>query len=340
MPNCNGNWRTRGPRRIVVFAMLAGAATAAWPMLSARSPDPTVATTVTEVSVPQARPIRTLSMAPLVQIRQGTQHGHACCNPGTGCGPETADAIACAMYAPGHRPKHQFEDSPNRALGADFNTVAGAKWPQPGGRFRPVTITYSHSNLLNGGMSGITVPQLQAAVEEALSVWAAVAPLNFVEVADSGPAPTAADTQYAAGSTPNLRFGHHAIDGDSGVLAHAFFPLSTATSGLAGDLHFDNGETWGTSPGASRIDFLEVCVHEIGHTLGLDHQNPPRQAIMNPFYGERFDGPGTAFLLFDDRRGITRIYGRVLSSRALFEQAFVGDFSFVLPSSLRSRLGE
>ena len=71
-----------------------------------------------------------------------------------------------------------------------FNT--GFKWPQPGGSGSAVTITYSYSNLLNGQLQGLTATELKQAVEEALSEWAAYAPLHFVEVADSGPVATSA----------------------------------------------------------------------------------------------------------------------------------------------------
>lgn len=178
----------------------------------------------------------------------------------------------------------------------------GRKWPEVNGRY---PITYSYSNFLDGGM-GLPPATLKAVVEEALAVWAAKAPLDFIEVPDSGPPPS--DNVYPDGH-PDLRFGHHAFDGPSGVLAHAYFPPPNG-QGLAGDLHFDNAETWTTNP-SSGIDLLEVCVHEIGHAVGLLHQNPPPDAIMNPFYSRRYNGLGTAFLLQDDCDGIVFIYGSV-----------------------------
>jgi len=210
------------------------------------------------------------------------------------------------MYAPGHRPRRNGEDTPNLGNVDEYNIQnPNWKWPQPGGLGTPATITYSYSNLLDGGLNGVTAGQLEAAVEEALAVWAAEAPLVFVESPDAGP--PVSDSSYNAAGTPNLRFGHHAFDGASGVLAHAYYP-SSQTDGIAGDLHFDNGENWAMSPGAGKIDFLEVCVHEIGHTLGLGHEEPPPTAIMNPFYGARYSGLGTAFLFQDDIDGIVALY--------------------------------
>lgn len=194
---------------------------------------------------------------------------------------------------------------------SDPFVINGFRWPQPNGSGAPVTITYSYSNLLDGGLGGNLSPaQLTAAVEEALGQWASVAPLHFVEVADGGPA--VSDADYSPGGYPHIRFGHEFIDGATGanVLAHAYYPTG---SGLAGDVHFDNSNTWHLGP-ETGVDFLEVAVHELGHALGLGHSPMPsdggRDAIMNPYYGSRFfGGLGNSYLLQDDIDGIQALYG-------------------------------
>ena len=73
----------------------------------------------------------------------------------------------------------------------------------------------------------------------------------------------------------DLRFesGDHgdgdAFDKSGGTLAHAFFPQQGRASG---DIHFDDDEFW-TLGSFSGINLTQVAVHEIGHSLGLEHTN-------------------------------------------------------------------
>ena len=70
-----------------------------------------------------------------------------------------------------------------------------------------------------------------------------------------------------------------AFDKSGGTLAHAFFPQQGRASG---DIHFDDDEFW-TLGSFSGINLTQVAVHEIGHSLGLEHTNV-RGAIMFPSY--------------------------------------------------------
>jgi hypothetical protein len=184
--------------------------------------------------------------------------------------------------------------------------ASGSKWSQPGGKNTIATITYSLSGLLNGVLiGGLTNSQITSIVREAVGLYSKYAPLNFVEIPDSGPA--FSDTFYNSGTTPQIRFGVHSIDGVNNVLAHGYYP-SSATDGLAGDIHFDSSETWKANPSSGGFDLLEVAVHELGHALGLNHETT-QTAIMNPIYGGRYSGIGSAFLFQDDINGIRDIYG-------------------------------
>ena len=166
-----------------------------------------------------------------------------------------------------------------------FNNSGGRfKWSQPNGSGSAVNISYAFAN--NFSVPGLNRSQSKALFQEALSVWAEVAPLNFREIADPG-----SDQQV------DIRVKSDFIDGPSSTLAFAFFPRG-------GDITFDSGErSW------SQTLFLETAVHEIGHSLGLGHEDGVA-ALMNSRIQGRYDGPGSAFLLQDDINGVRSLYGR------------------------------
>lgn len=193
-------------------------------------------------------------------------------------------------------------------------TITGSQWAQPGGPGTEITITYGFSNFLDGGFNTVLTPaELRAPIREAFDLWAAVAPLSFVEVVDPAP-PSGLDIGYDAAGHPDIMIGYHDFGTSSGS-AHALFPFST-TAGLAGDIHFrqdiNTPFVWGLNTPAPddpfELDLLEIMLHEIGHSLGLGHENGV-DAIMNSSVKNRFSGLGTGYLLPDDIAGIQAIYG-------------------------------
>ena len=219
------------------------------------------------------------------------------------------DRLALSAVLPSSPPGDAF------VLGGQDTDPSGPTyhWSQPAGPGSHITITYSYNNLLDGSLgAGLSPASIRAAIQEALSRWASVAPLDFVEVPDSGPPPSSAD--YDPAGKALIRFGDRPIDGPYNVLAYTYYPGST---GLAGDVQFDSSETWSVNPGQG-IDLVEVATHEIGHALGMAHEPPPSMggtdAIMNPVYAGRFHGLGTSFLYQDDINGIRALYGAGVGS--------------------------
>jgi hypothetical protein len=147
------------------------------------------------------------------------------------------------------------------------------------------------------GVSGC----VETEIEAAFAAWAAVANIQFQQVADSN------TNGGEPGSSGDIRIGAHFMDGTSSsgtILAHAFYPpFSASPAEISGDLHFDADEPWSCTPGANKIDIGVVALHEVGHTIGLGHENLVL-AVMGPYYN-----PTLASLKPDDINGVISIYG-------------------------------
>lgn len=86
------------------------------------------------------------------------------------------------------------------------------------------------------------------------------------------------------------------FDGSGGELAH---------SSSDGEIHFDDDENYRED--GSGINLLKVAVHEVGHVLGLLH-NDRRHSIMYPIYSSTQTNDGVE-LVREDREAVQQIYG-------------------------------
>jgi len=193
-----------------------------------------------------------------------------------------------------------------------------SSWPQTN-LGDPVTVTYSYSNLLDGGLLdkddvSLTPGFLKDAIDEALGTWASYAPLHFVEVEDNGP--PVSDLQYFGSDFGQIRFGHHPFRLASvDYKAHAYFPIG---GNLAGDVHFDDTNRWepighvDPVTDADYPDVLGAAIHEIGHSIGIHHSDVDGANMFPRFL--RHTGPRSGHLHPDDIAAVLEKYGAGVGS--------------------------
>jgi predicted Zn-dependent protease len=180
---------------------------------------------------------------------------------------------------------YSFDPLPGKARQnpAIANNQAISKWSS-------TTVTYAFLN----GTDQLPGDTEQEVIQRAFAVWAAQVPLTFTQVGNQGDANIV--ISWATGDHGD----GDPFDGPGDVLAHSTFPNPYDDRQVF--LHFDDAEHWVDSISGD-VDLETVAIHEIGHTLGLDHSDDPN-AIMYPSY----DGPHRT-LGADDIAGIQELYG-------------------------------
>ena len=164
----------------------------------------------------------------------------------------------------------------NRDIVANF--VLKDKWERQ-------ELTFSILNYPTN--SRLSSQEVDQAIEKALAMWQKESNLKFIK-RESGPV----DIKISFEKTEHG-------DGEflaTGELGHAFLPKD------GGDLHFADAENW-TVDEYNGKNLLGIALHELGHSLGLDHSKV-KGAVMAPIY--RGWDP---FLRFsqDDVDGITAL---------------------------------
>lgn len=138
-------------------------------------------------------------------------------------------------------------------------------------------------------LTGLSSERAKALFVSALETWAKHAPLEFQEIE----APDSADDV-------DILVQSRDLDGPGKTLAEAYFPT-------VGDITFDQSENW------QAPRFLETAVHEIGHSLGLDHENET-PSVLNSVLGNLYTAVESPFILDDDIAGIQSLYGAGVGS--------------------------
>lgn len=193
---------------------------------------------------------------------------------------------------------HEISPGNNDVLGMDglsfsdayrlYSNSFGMKWGDPTHGTSGGSVTWS----LSPGVLELYAGDERAAIARAFETWGSVADIDFAYTSDYTDA--------------NIRLSAQYFDGRSGILGRASLRSDGDGSIASATIRFDSSENW--TDGSRGINFYLVALHEIGHTLGLNHETA-HLAVMNPRYNANLTD-----LQPDDIAGIQALYGSPLES--------------------------
>lgn len=203
----------------------------------------------------------------------------------TACNPECATSETCVAGACVESStviRYDYSD----ANGPDPFVASGEIWDH-------TNLSYFIENFTPDMEQGAAISALQSAFDQ----WhGACAALSFTRVFDAADADIV--IQWGSGEHGD---GYPFDDGggmNGNTLAHAYSP----NTGIGGDAHFDEFETWSVGALPGTINLSAVALHEFGHSLGLNH-SPDESSIMYEFFQSDVTQLGA-----DDVAGITTLY--------------------------------
>ncbi|XP_072395188.1 hatching enzyme-like [Diabrotica undecimpunctata] len=142
---------------------------------------------------------------------------------------------------------------------------------------------------------------------EAFARWEKISNLKFKHVIIPSPKPDITITVVP--NTHNFRASFQGtakcsfnFDGPGKVLAHAYYP---SANGECTEIHLDANERWYVGNGRApdgEANFLAVLMHEIGHSLGLEHSTID-SSIMYAWYQQDVTRFGD-----DDKKAMSILY--------------------------------
>ncbi len=185
------------------------------------------------------------------------------------------------------------------------------KWgkPQFGRPSGTITFGFDAAFYTSLQLASGSFGDFQNAAEAALDTWASVAQLDFQYTASA----TSADLVFTAASLPGTQIGEALT---------RYVEAGTVDEVTSALVTFDADRAW--SPfGESGVNFYNVALHEVGHTLGLGHPDAEDEA-MYAFY----DSDDTVSLGAGDIAGVQFIYGSAILSGTAGDDVIDRSWSF------------
>ena len=177
-----------------------------------------------------------------------------------------------------------------------------SSWPTPEAHFH---VSIVHDQHGSSSLSGVT---WNAGFETAMALWQEDTVFRFTVFRNSYASPC--KNGFTSDGKNGVAFLDEVCSFGFGSTTLATTINTTRVNDPAttteSDIIFNESRDWDIYTGPQRgntYDFIRIAVHELGHTIGLDHENN-LQAIMQPVAGN-IEVPQQ-----DDINGVAVLYGR------------------------------
>lgn len=167
--------------------------------------------------------------------------------------------------------------------------LIGDGWDGPG--LGAASLNYAFDNVT----AQLPAAAAEAEIVRAFSEWAGVVQVTFTPSNNPDGDQTIA-VLFATGAHGD---GYPFVG--TAVVGHTFYPFPVNPEPIAGDMHFNDAQTWQIGSG---IDLFSVALHQTGHALGLGHSDVPGD-VMYPYYRMH------TVLMPDDIAAVQELYAAV-----------------------------